>query len=201
MIRAIKYARKSGTPYFGICLGMQTACIEFARNVCGLRDADSTEFNEETPFPIIMKLRDLVNVEELGGTMRLGEWACDLKEGSLAQEIYGGAERIGERHRHRYEFNPEFRGALEKEGIVFSGVSPDVKFVEMIELARETHPYFVACQFHPEYKSKPIAAHPLFDAFVKAAWQNRLSSENLEHDVRSDIHMELPERMEIRTDE
>ena len=162
MLRAIKYARKSGTPYFGICLGMQTACIEFARNVCGLRDADSTEFNEETPFPIIFKLRDLVDVDELGGTMRLGNWQCELKEGSLARQIYHGAAEIGERHRHRYEFNPEYRSVLEKEGLVFSGVSPDGKFVEMVELPRETHPFFVACQFHPEYKSKPLAAHPLF---------------------------------------
>ena len=186
MLKAIKYARRSGTPYFGICLGMQTACIEFARDVCGLRDADSTEFNEETPFPIIFKLRDLVNVEELGGTMRLGEWTCKLKEGSLAREIYNGAEEIGERHRHRFEFNPEYRDLLEKEGLVISGVSPDGKFVEMIELKRDAHPYFVACQFHPEYKSKPLSAHPLFKAFVKAAWENRLSSENLQHDVSSD---------------
>ena len=111
MIRAIKYARKSGTPYFGICLGMQTACIEFARNVCGLRDADSTEFNEETPFPVIFKLRDLVDVEELGGTMRLGDWKCSFAEGSMVSEIYHGAAEIGERHRHRYEFNPEYRDA------------------------------------------------------------------------------------------
>ncbi len=186
MLKAIRYARRSGTPYFGICLGMQTACIEFARDVCGLRDADSTEFNEETPFPIIFKLRDLVNVDELGGTMRLGEWTCKLQEGSLAREIYDGADEIGERHRHRYEFNPEFRPLLEKEGLVFSGISPDGKFVEMIELKREVHPYFVACQFHPEYKSKPLAAHPLFTSFVKAAWENRLNSENLQHDVTSD---------------
>jgi CTP synthase len=186
MLRAIKYARRSGTPYFGICLGMQTACIEFARNVCGLRDADSTEFNEETPFPIIFKLRDLVDVDEMGGTMRLGEWACDLKEGSLAREIYHNAAEIGERHRHRFEFNPEYRQVLEKEGLVFSGISPDGKFVEMIELDRSRHPHFVACQFHPEYKSKPLAAHPLFTSFVKAAWENRLNSENLQHDVTSD---------------
>ena len=196
MLRAIKYARKSGTPYFGICLGMQTACIEFARNVCGLRDADSTEFNEETPFPIIFKLRDLVGVEEYGGTMRKGEWACALKEGSLAREIYDDAAEIGERHRHRYEFNPEFRPVLEKEGMIFSGVSPDGKFVEMIELKRDTHPFFVACQFHPEYKSKPLDVHPLFDSFVKAAWQNRIHSENLEHDVKSDKPVELSERSE-----
>ena len=186
MLKAIKYARRSGTPYFGICLGMQTACIEFARDVCGLRDADSTEFYEETPFPIIFKLRDLVNVDELGGTMRLGEWACKLKEGSLAREIYNGAEEIGERHRHRFEFNPEYRDLLEKEGLVISGVSPDGKFVEMVELKRDVHPYFIACQFHPEYKSKPLNAHPLFTSFVKAAWENRLNSENLQHDVTSD---------------
>ncbi|MBC7900941.1 MAG: CTP synthase [Saprospiraceae bacterium] len=201
MLKAIKYARKSGTPYFGICLGMQTACIEFARSVCGLRDADSTEFNEETPFPIIFKLRDLVNVEELGGTMRLGEWFCDLKENSLAREVYKGAEQIGERHRHRYEFNPEFRTVLEKEGLFFSGVSPDGKFVEMIELPRDQHPFFIACQFHPEYKSKPLDAHPLFVSFVEAAWKNRLNSENLKHDVTSDKQMEMPERSEVTSDE
>jgi len=201
MLKAIKYARKSGTPYFGICLGMQTACIEFARSVCGLRDADSTEFNEETPFPIIFKLRDLVDVEEYGGTMRLGNWPCTLKDDSLVQKIYHGANEIGERHRHRYEFNPEFRNVLEREGLVFSGVSPDGKFVEMIEFPREKHAFFVACQFHPEYKSKPLAAHPLFVAFVEAAWTNRIKSENLEHDVTSDKHMEMPDHVEIGSDE
>ena len=201
MLRAIKYARKSGTPYFGICLGMQTACIEFARNECGLRDADSTEFNEETPFPVIFKLRDLVGVDELGGTMRLGAWDCNLKEGSLAQKVYHGADQISERHRHRFEFNPEYRDVLEREGLVISGVSPDGKFVEMIELPAETHPYFVACQFHPEYKSKPLDAHPLFVAFVKAAWENRLKSENLEHDVSSEKQLEMPERADVGIEE
>ncbi|MEO6335181.1 MAG: CTP synthase [Pyrinomonadaceae bacterium] len=201
MLRAIKYARKSGTPYFGICLGMQAACIEFARDVCGLRDADSTEFNEETPFPIIFKLRDLVGVDGLGGTMRLGEYVCGLADGSLARDVYHGAKQIGERHRHRYEFNPEFRNVLEKQGLVFSGVSPDGKFVEMIELPREKHPFFVACQFHPEYKSKPLNAHPLFTSFVKAAWENRLHSENLEHDVRSDKNVAIPERAEVNSEE
>ncbi|MFM9905087.1 MAG: CTP synthase [Pyrinomonadaceae bacterium] len=201
MLKAIKYARKSGTPYFGICLGMQTACIEFARSVCGLRDADSTEFNEETPFPIIFKLRDLVETHELGGTMRLGNYPCLLKEGSLVRDIYHGAAEIGERHRHRFEFNPEFRQVLEKEGMIFSGNSPDGKFVEMIELPREVHPYFVACQFHPEYKSKPLDVHPLFDGFVKAAWQNRLHSENLDHDVTSDKQVEMPERSEAASGE
>ncbi|MBV9240492.1 MAG: CTP synthase, partial [Acidobacteria bacterium] len=196
MLRAINYARKSQTPYFGICLGMQTACIEYARNACGLRDADSTEFNEETPFPVIFKLRDLVGVDEYGGTMRLGAWDCELAEGSLARDVYHRSEMISERHRHRYEFNPEFRVPLEREGFVFSGVSPDGKFVEMIELPRETHPYFIACQFHPEYKSKPLAVHPLFNAFVAAAWENKLRSENLEHDVAAEKAIDLPERAE-----
>ena len=177
MIRAIYYARKTRTPYFGICLGMQTACIEYARNVCDLKDADSTEFDLETPHPVIFKLRDLVDVEELGGTMRLGAWPCRLAPGSLVHEIYSGADQISERHRHRYEFNPEFRQRLEQEGLVFSGVSPDGKFVEMIELSRDVHPWFVGCQFHPEYKSQPLNAHPLFAAFVRAAYENRLHSE------------------------
>jgi CTP synthase len=177
MIRAICYARKTRTPYFGICLGMQTACIEYARNVCEMKDADSTEFDLETPHPIIFKLRDLVDVEELGGTMRLGAWPCRLAPGSLVQEVYSGADEISERHRHRYEFNPEFRQRLENEGLVFSGVSPDGKFVEMIELSRDAHPWFIGCQFHPEYKSQPLNAHPLFAAFVRAAYENRLHSE------------------------
>jgi len=179
MIRAIYYARKTRTPYFGICLGMQTACIEYARNVCELKDADSTEFDLETPHPVIFKLRDLVGVEELGGTMRLGAWPCRLAPGSLVSEIYGGVDEISERHRHRYEFNPEYRQKLESEGLVFSGVSPDGKFVEMIELSREVHPWFVAGQFHPEYKSKPLSAHPLFASFVRAAYENRLQSETV----------------------
>ena len=177
MIRAISYARRTRTPYFGICLGMQTACIEFARNACDLRDADSTEFNVETPDPIIFKLRDLVDVEQLGGTMRLGAWPCLLAEGSLAREIYDGAEEISERHRHRYEFNPAFREKLEQGGLVFSGVSPDKKFIEIIELSRDDHPWFLACQFHPEFKSKPLSPHPLFASFVHAAFQNRLHTE------------------------
>jgi CTP synthase len=201
MLRAIKYARKSGTPYFGICLGMQTACIEFARNVCGLRDADSTEFNADTPFPVIFKLRDLVGVDELGGTMRLGAWQCELKEESLVREIYNDAPEVSERHRHRYEFNPEFRSILEKENLIFSGVSPDGKFVELIELPRQIHPFFVACQFHPEYKSKPLNAHPIFVSFVKAAHENRLNSENLRDDVSSDIRIEMPERTVVTEEE
>ena len=177
MIRAIYYARKTRTPFFGICLGMQTACIEYARNVCELKDADSTEFDLETPNPVIFKLRDLVGVEELGGTMRLGAWPCRLAAGSLVRQVYGGVDEISERHRHRYEFNPEFRPKLEQEGLVFSGLSPDGKFVEMVELSRDVHPWFIGCQFHPEYKSQPLNAHPLFAAFVRAAYENRLHSE------------------------
>ncbi|HEX8773771.1 MAG TPA: CTP synthase [Pyrinomonadaceae bacterium] len=177
MIKAIAYARKSRTPYFGICLGMQTACIEYARNVCGLKDADSTEFDANTVYPVIFKLRDLVNVEEMGGTMRLGAYPCRLAAGTLAREVYKGEAEISERHRHRYEFNPEFRETLERAGLVFSGVSPDGKFVEMVELPAEVHPWFLGCQFHPEYRSKPLSAHPLFASFVRAAYENRLRNE------------------------
>ena len=177
MIRAISYARRSRTPYFGICLGMQTAVIEYARAMCGLTNADSTEFDPTTPYPVIFKLRDLVGVEELGGTMRLGSWQCRLASDSLAREVYGGAPEIGERHRHRYEFNPEFRETLERAGLVFSGESPDGRFVEMVELPRDAHPWFLGCQFHPEYKSKPLQPHPLFTSFVRAALENRLRNE------------------------
>jgi len=177
MMRAIAYARKSKTPYFGICLGMQTAVIEYARSMCGLAGADSTEFDPATPYPVIFKLRDLVGVEEMGGTMRLGAYPCNLATDSLAREVYGGAAEIAERHRHRYEFNPEFRETLERAGLVFSGESPDKRFVEMIELPRDVHPWFLGCQFHPEYKSKPLAAHPLFTSFVRAAYENRMRDE------------------------
>ena len=142
-----------------------------------MKDADSTEFNVETPHPIIFKLRDLVNVEEMGGTMRLGAWVCRLAEGSLARDVYSGVDEISERHRHRYEFNPAYRETLEKGGMVFSGISTDGKFVEIVELSRDEHPWFLGCQFHPEFKSKPLAPHPLFASFVHAAFQNRLQTE------------------------
>ena len=195
MIRAISYARRTRTPYFGICLGMQTAVIEYARSVCGLAGADSTEFDSETPHPVIFKLRDLVGVEEMGGTMRLGAWECRLAEASLAREVYGGRDEISERHRHRYEFNPEFREQLEHAGLVFSGISVDGRFVEMVELPRETHPWFLGCQFHPEYKSKPLAPHPLFASFVGAAYRNRMRDENaVESPVETDTESPAKER-------
>jgi CTP synthase len=162
---------------------MQTATIEYARSVCGLSNADSTEFDPETPYPVIFKLRDLVGVEEMGGTMRLGAWACRLAPDSLAREVYGGAEEISERHRHRYEFNPEFREMLERAGFRISGESPDGRFVEMIELPQSAHPWFLGCQFHPEYKSKPLAAHPLFTSFVRAAYTQRMRDENAINDT------------------
>lgn len=118
--------------------------------------------------------------------MRLGAWDCDLREGSLARKIYNNAEQISERHRHRFEFNPAYKETLEECGLVFSGISPNKKFVEMVELPQNVHPFFIGCQFHPEYKSKPLKAHPLFVSFVEAAWQNRLASENLKDDISSD---------------
>ena len=176
MLQAIRYAREQKVPYFGICLGMQTACIEFARDVCGLAEANSSEFDPATPHRVIYKLRELRGVEELGGTMRLGAWPCKIEPGTLAHRIYGQTE-ISERHRHRYEFNPAFRERLERGGLIFSGASHDGKFIEIVELSRDDHPWFLGCQFHPEFKSKPLAAHPLFASFVHAAFQNRLHTE------------------------
>ncbi|MGA1368249.1 MAG: CTP synthase [Blastocatellia bacterium] len=174
MIRAIGFARREKKPFFGICLGMQCATIEFARNVCGIDQADSTEFAPETSEPVIFKLRDLLGVEKLGGTMRLGAYPCDLRPESLAARVYGAAS-ISERHRHRFEFNPAYRDRLAENGMIFSGQSPDGKFVEIIELSQ--HPWFLACQFHPELKSKPLAPHPLFTSFIRAAHLHRLQDE------------------------
>jgi CTP synthase len=201
MIRAITYARKSRTPYFGICLGMQTATIEYARTVCGLTNADSTEFDAETPHPVIFKLRDLVGVEDLGGTMRLGAWECRLAPDSLAREVYGGSEEISERHRHRYEFNPEFRDVLTRAGLSISGESVDGRFVEMVELPREAHPWFLGCQFHPEYKSKPLAPHPLFSSFVRAAHENRLRNEAAMTGGLETVEAPAPERLGVVGDD
>ena len=170
MLNAIRYARESGTPYFGICLGMQTACIEYARNVCGLTGANSGEFDPATPHRIIYKLRELTGVEEMGGTMRLGAWACRLEPGSLAAKAYGATE-ISERHRHRYEFNREYEPVLTGAGLRLTGTTPDTTYVEIIEIP--THPFFLACQFHPEFKSKPLEPHPIFRDFIAASYKNR----------------------------
>ena len=169
MLHAIRYAREKKVPYFGICLGMQTACVEFARNVCGLADANSSEFDPATPHRVIYKLRELRGVEELGGTMRLGAWTCKIEPNTLAHRVYGKLE-ISERHRHRYEFNREYEGTLTAAGMRISGSTPDGTYVEMIELPN--HPYFIGCQFHPEFKSKPLEPHPLFKNFVGAAYEH-----------------------------
>jgi CTP synthase len=179
-IRSIRYAREHRVPFFGICLGMQCMVIEYARNVCGIKEATSSEFDPETDAAIIYKLRDLLGVEELGGTMRLGAYPCRLQEGSLARRIYGGAAEISERHRHRYEVNQKYLPALKEHGLLIAGLSPDGKFVEMVELA--DHPWYLGCQFHPEYKSKPTEPHPLFVSYIAAALQHqkqRLHGETL----------------------
>jgi CTP synthase len=170
MLDTIRFAREERVPYFGICLGMQTMVIEFARNVCGLADADSTEFNPATPHRVIYKLRELKGVDELGGTMRLGAYLCRLTEGSFAQKAYGLSE-ISERHRHRYEFNREYEDLLTAHGLQLTGQTPDGVYVEICELPG--HPWYLGCQFHPEFKSKPLEPHPLFMSFLAASLHNR----------------------------
>ncbi len=170
MLNAIRYAREHQVPYFGICLGMQTACIEYARNVCGLAQANSGEFDPATPHRIIYKLRELTGVEEMGGTMRLGAWTCVMEPDSLAAKAYGTTE-ISERHRHRYEFNREYEAVLTGAGLRLTGTTPDATYVEIVEIPG--HPFFLGCQFHPEFKSKPLEPHPLFKAFVGASYANR----------------------------
>ncbi|MCX7822333.1 MAG: CTP synthase [Syntrophobacterales bacterium] len=176
-IKAIRYARENRIPFFGICLGMQLAVVEFARNVAGLQDAHSQEFNSHTPHPVIYLMREWFDYKSqqrirrdessnLGGTMRLGAYPCVLEEGSLAFEAYGTKE-IWERHRHRFEFNNDYREILEKHGMKLTGLSPDKNLVEIVEL--RDHPWFLGCQFHPEFKSRPMEAHPLFKAFVGKA--------------------------------
>jgi CTP synthase len=169
MLVAIRYAREKKVPYFGICLGMQTACIEFARNVCGLEEANSSEFDPATPHRVIYKLRELRGVEELGGTMRLGAWTCKIEPETLAHRVYGKLE-ISERHRHRYEFNREYEETLTAGGLRISGSTPDGTYVEMVEIPE--HPYFIGCQFHPEFKSKPLEPHPLFSNFIGASYDH-----------------------------
>jgi CTP synthase len=170
MLHAIRFAREYRVPYFGICLGMQTLVIEFARNVCGMAGADSTEFNPDPPYRVIYKLRELKGVDELGGTMRLGAYPCRLAEGSFARQAYG-QELISERHRHRYEFNREYEPVLTAHGLRLSGQTPDGMYVEICELP--DHPWFLGCQFHPEFKSKPLEPHPLFRAFIGASIEHR----------------------------
>jgi CTP synthase len=174
MMRAAQVARERGIPFLGICYGFQWATVEFARNVCGLHDADSTECEPDTPTKVIYKLRDLLGVDALGGTMRLGSYACRLKSGSLSQRLYE-SDVIHERHRHRYEFNCLYEQTLSDHGLEIVGRSLDGKFVEMIEVPN--HPWFVAVQFHPEFKSKPLRPHPLFAGFVEAGYQHRRARE------------------------
>jgi CTP synthase len=175
MIYAIEYARTQKIPFFGICLGMQCATIEYARNVSGLAGADSTEFDPQTPHRVIYKLRELLGVDEMGGTMRLGAWPCKIERDSTAFRAYGTTE-ISERHRHRYEFNCEYEKTLTDAGFRITGRSPDGKYVEIVEAP--DHPWFLACQFHPEFKSKPLAPHPLFFAFLGAAHAHQSSGRN-----------------------
>lgn len=165
-IETVRYARENNIPFFGICLGMQMAVIEYSRNVLGWSDANSTEMNEHTTHPVINIMEEQKNITDKGGTMRLGSWKCDIKEGTLAHKIYGKSQ-IGERHRHRYEFNSAYVADLEKAGLKASGINPDTGLVEVIEI--DSHPFFIGVQYHPEYKSTVANPHPLFVNFVKAA--------------------------------
>ncbi|MFQ6082749.1 MAG: CTP synthase [Candidatus Aminicenantia bacterium] len=169
-IKAITYAREKAIPFFGICLGMQCATIEFARNVCSLNRANSTEFDPDTPHKVFFKWRELVGIEEMGGTMRLGAYLCQLKKDSFAYQAYQ-KEEIYERHRHRYEFNPTYEEILSKKGLFISGRNPEKNLVEIVEI--KDHPWFLGCQFHPEFKSKPLSPHPLFKAFIGACYEYR----------------------------
>ncbi|MFB3854488.1 MAG: CTP synthase [Vicinamibacterales bacterium] len=175
MMRAAEAARLQGIPYFGICYGFQWAVVEYARNVCGLEGADSTECCEDAPHKVIVKLRDLIGIEDMGGTMRLGQYECELAPGSLARRIYG-ASSVGERHRHRYEFNTAYEKQLTDCGLVVSGRSPDGRFVEIVEI--RDHPWFVAVQFHPEFRSRPLRPHPLFASFIEASYRHKLAEQS-----------------------
>jgi CTP synthase len=168
-IRAAQFARENGIPYLGLCLGMQIASIEFARNALGLDGAHSAEFEPDTPHPVIALLDEQQIVTDMGGTMRLGAQPCKLKDGSRAAELYG-TDEVNERHRHRYEFNNKYREQFEDAGFIFSGTSPDGGLVELIEL--NGHPFFMASQYHPEFLSKPVRPHPLFAGFIKAAHEH-----------------------------
>lgn len=169
-ILAVQYARENKIPFFGICLGMQMAVVEFARNVVGLKNANSSEFDTETPYPVIDLMPEQLDIEEMGGTMRLGLYPCKLEENSISREVYG-KELIYERHRHRFEFNNFFREQLTKKGLAIIGLSPSEKLVEIVEL--KDHPWFVGVQFHPEFKSRPNKPHPLFADFIRASLENK----------------------------
>ena len=177
-IAAIRYARETQIPFFGICLGMQMAVVEFARNVCGLEGANSSEFDLQTPHPVIHLMEEQKSIDTKGGTMRLGSYPCVLQNGTLAAKLYG-REKISERHRHRYEFNNSYRAEFGAKGMVLSGLSPDSNLVEIIEL--RNHPWFLGCQFHPEFKSRPMDCHPLFSGFIEAAAQNRQALREIRH--------------------
>jgi CTP synthase len=188
-IDAIRYARERKVPFFGICLGLQCAVIEFARNVVGLTDANSTEFDRNTPFPVVCMLDEQYSITDKGGTMRLGKYPCVLQNGSLAQKAYN-ANEIEERHRHRFEFNVLFRTQFEANGLIVTGTSPNGKLVEVIELL--DHPWFLAVQCHPEFKSKPTQAHPLFRGFIQACVQKRESKKKA--DGQPKYHVEAVAR-------
>ena len=170
MIKAAEYARVNKIPYLGICLGMQIAVIEFARNVCGIKDASSREFNELCPNPVIDLMADQKAIINKGGTLRLGNYRCVIQKDTLAYKDYQSAE-ILERHRHRYEFNNNYKDIITSKGMIASGINPDANLVEIIEL--KNHPHFIACQFHPEFKSRPTKPHPLFDSFIKSSIANK----------------------------
>jgi CTP synthase len=172
-IKAIEFCRENKIPYLGLCLGMQLAVVEFARNVCNLKGANSTEFDEKTKYPIIDILPEqkfLISQKKYGGTMRLGDYKCQIKKGTKSWRAYGQVKYIFERHRHRYELNNKFRNILESKGMVMAGINPERNLVEIIEL--KNHPFFVACQFHPEFKSRPLRPHPLFKEFIRASIKN-----------------------------
>ncbi len=171
-IRAVQHARESGLPFFGICLGFQLAVVEYARNVCGLTGANSTEMDPDAEHPVICILPEQLDIEDKGGTMRLGNFQCQVKEGTLAHELYGAAE-IGERHRHRFEMNPDYIDRLESGGLVFSGRMADKPIMEMMELPRDVHPYFIGGQFHPEFNSRPMEPGPLFVGLIRAALERK----------------------------
>ena len=169
-IEAIRYSRENNIPFFGICLGMQMACVEFARNVLKYEGATSTEFEKDTKYPIISLMEEQKGLEDMGGTMRLGSYPCVLAEDSVAAKVYGKTS-VDERHRHRYEFNNTYKAEFEKHGMDIVGLSPDGNYVEVVEIKK--HPYFVACQYHPEFKSRPNRPHPLFTGWIKASIQKR----------------------------